>query len=207
MAVACLYRLTTVACPVCHQSGNVMLAVCRIARAVERLRRGGIIAYPTEAVWGFGCDPFDGAAVQRIFRLKARPANKPLLLVCAGLAQAQPWLVGLPAAVRATVEASWPGPVTWVLPNNGIIPPAVTGGLPTVALRVSAHPVVVALCRAFGGPVVSTSANKSGYPPCRSQLAVQLRFGLSLDDIVPGQLGVLQQPSAIYDALSGRQLR
>lgn len=179
-----------------------------IANAVDRLLCGGIIAYPTEGVWGLGCDPFDEAAVLRILELKRRPVEKGLILVAAGVDQVAALLTPLTAEQRATVLATWPGPTTWLLPDpEQLVPAWIKGKFATVAVRVSAHPGVVCLCRAYGGPLVSTSANRADAPPALSRLRVQTWFGAELDYIVPGRLGGQSGPSTIRDLYSAIPVR
>lgn len=179
----------------------------RMRLAADILHGGGVLAYPTEAVYGLGCDPFDARAVQRLLLLKRRPVEKGLIVVASRPEQLAPLLGALTPAQRAQLDASWPGPNTWVLPNRGFFPVWITGGPDRVAVRVSAHPVVQALCDAFGGPLVSTSANRAGRPPARTTLAVRLRFGAELDAIVSGDTGGAAKPTIIRDLETGRVLR
>jgi L-threonylcarbamoyladenylate synthase len=183
------------------------LRLLLIERAARAARRGGVIAYPTEGVWGLGCDPFDAVAVRRLLVLKQREEHKGLILVAGEIAQLMPYLRLLDEARRAAVLASWPGPVTWVVPAPPEIPGWVRGRHPGVALRVSDHPQVRALCRAFGGPLVSTSANPAGRPPALTELRVRQYFRAQLDCILPGALGTRGRPSVIRDARHGRVLR
>src|SRR5690606_18310794 len=134
--------------------------------AATALRSGGVIAYPTEAVWGLGCDPRNEAAVLRLLALKQREVDKGLILVGASEAQLTPYIdmLALDAAQRAAVLASWPGPHTWIVPASTQAPAWITGTHTGIAVRVSAHPTVIALCDAFGGALVSTSANRAGEP-------------------------------------------
>lgn len=178
-----------------------------IRRAVLALQSGGVIAYPTEGVWGLGCDPFDVLAVASIFGLKQRDPAKGLILVAATIEQFEPFLSGLSAQERAQLSASWPGPTTWLIPHGGSVPAWITGGSAEVALRVSAHPGVAALCRAFGGPLVSTSANPSGRPPALDAMHVRHYFPEQLDYVLPGALGGQLGPTPIRDLRSGRMLR
>ena len=136
----------------------------QLRRAVDVLRRGGVIAYPTEGVWGLGCDPNNTDALQRLLALKQRDPDKGLILIAADIEQLDPLLDQLTPDQRARLAASWPAPLTWVVPVGPQLPVLVSGGRATLALRVSAHPTVAALCRAWGGPLVSTSANPSGRP-------------------------------------------
>src|SRR5688500_10328797 len=126
-------------------------AVLSISESIAALRRGGVIAYPTEAVWGLGCDPFDEAAVLRLLAIKQREVGKGLILVAAHRAQFDgllDWSV-LPPDRVAAVDASWPGPNTWIVPATAQVPRWITGAHTGVAVRVSDHPVVIALCEAF----------------------------------------------------------
>lgn len=170
---------------------------------------GGVIAYPTEAVWGLGCDPFNARAVHKILALKQRSAAKGLILAAASIDQLEPFLTELTTEQRQQLEATWPGPVTWLVPNNGLIPPWISGDFSSVALRVSDHPYVQQLCKAVGGPIVSTSANPQGKPAPRYRWQVCRYFNESalLDRIVKGAVGKRQEPSQIRDLLSGNILR
>src|SRR5688500_14462314 len=144
-------------------------AVLSISESIAALRRGGVIAYPTEAVWGLGCDPFDQAAVMRLLALKQREVAKGLIVVAADAAQFDD-LADWDALIdmqRDAVLASWPGPHTWIVPATARAPRWITGDHDGIALRISAHPLVVALCNSFGGAIVSTSANRAGAPPPR----------------------------------------
>nr|WP_049723005.1 Sua5/YciO/YrdC/YwlC family protein [Gilvimarinus polysaccharolyticus] len=176
----------------------------RVAQAARAIKSGGVIAYPTEAVWGLGADPANQQALARLLALKRRPRAKGLILIAANMAQIEPWLAPLSNSHRTQLEASWPGPVTWLVPNNGQASRWVTGDFTTVALRVTDHPVVQALCLAFGGPIISTSANPQGQTPARSALQVQAYFGDQLQAIAPGQVGERNQPSEIRDLKTGR---
>lgn len=175
--------------------------------AVDALRDGGVIACPTEAVWGLSCDPFDEGAVHRLLQLKQRPVDKGLILVAADVSQLAFLLDDISDEQRATLDQSWPGPSTWLVPHHGRVPGWVSGSHDTVAVRVSAHPGMQTLCAAFGKPVVSTSANPGGASPARSQSEVLRYFGDDLDYVLPGQLGDSDRPSQIRDLASGAILR
>ncbi len=179
----------------------------RILRAARRLAAGGVVAYPTEAVWGLGCNPFDARAVLRLLELKGRAMDKGLILLAARETQLAPWLEPLPAAQRRQLAETWPGPVTWLVPNRELAPEWVTGRFETLALRVTDHPVAAALSLAYGGPIVSTSANPAGLAPARNALTVRRYFGSALDDITPGRVGQRREPSVIRDLATGRVLR
>ena len=178
-----------------------------IARALRTLRGGGVLAYPTEGVWGLGCDPWNEKAVRRLLALKGRSESKGLILIAGAIEQVSSLLRALSPAHMQRVLDTWPGPVTWVVPATPGLPAWLTGGKPSLAVRVSAHTGVAALCAAFGGPIVSTSANPSGRPAALTELAVRRYFREGLDGVLPGPLGTQVGPSEIRDALSGRVLR
>ncbi len=177
-----------------------------VIKAAAEIRAGGVIAYPTEAVWGLGCDPLDVDAVEKILSLKRRPVEKGLIMVAGSVAQFGPLVEALPADLKAKLEASWPGHTTWLVPHGGLVPAWISGQFDTVALRVSNHPLVQALCDLVGGPIVSTSANPQGRPPARSALHARRYF---TDQVLyaPGQVGGQDQPSKIYDLVSGKTIR
>lgn len=137
--------------------------------AVRQLRRGGIVLHATEGVWGLACDPWNLQAVERLLLCKGRAASKGLILVAERAESFQVELEALDAPSRGRVLESWPGPVTWLLPNQRF-PGWITGGRDHVAVRVPGHAGCRTLCRAFGGPLVSTSANRTGHPPARNRL-------------------------------------
>ncbi len=179
----------------------------RLRLARHWLRRGGVIAYPTEAVYGLGCDPRREGPVRRILALKRRPAGKGLILIAADFAQLKPWLLPLPAADRDRVMATWPGPVTWLLPARPTAPRWLRGAHATLAVRVTAHPQAATLCRVAGTALVSTSANLSGRSPARTALAVRRQFGTGIDVLLAGALGGASRPSEIRDLATGRVMR
>ena len=174
--------------------------------AVATLREGGIVAYPTEAVWGLGCDPDNTEALTRLIRLKQRDPSKGLILIAGHIAQLEPWLAGLAAHDRQRLAASWPGPHTWLVPDNGRSHPLLRGEHTSVALRVSDHPLVNALSVAFGGPLVSTSANTAGESPALDTVTVRRDFGEAVH-VLDGPLGGHARPSTIRDLRSGEVLR
>lgn len=180
-----------------------------LPHAIATLRRGGIIACPTEAVWGLGCDPLDEAAVTRLLAIKHRDIAKGLLLVAADATQLDDLVdwKALPDDRRDVVLASWPGANTWVLPATARVPRWITGEHDGVAVRVSGHPLVAALCRDFGGPLVSTSANLAGDPPARSEAELAPAVLEAIDFVLSGQTGGLDRPTPIRDARTGVALR
>jgi L-threonylcarbamoyladenylate synthase len=178
-----------------------------LRRAVEVVRSGGVIAYPTESVYGLGCDPLEQDAVQRIFELKERDVAKGLILIASRIEQLLPYIDDLPPSVMQKLEASWPGPVTWVVPAAPAVPSWLSGGRATLAVRVTAHPVAAALCQALDMALISTSANRSGRSPARTALTVRTLFGGGVDEILPGAVGGLNKPTEIREALTGKVLR
>ena len=180
----------------------------RASEAAKRLREGELIAYPTEAVWGIGCDPFNREAVYRLLRLKQRPVGKGLLLVAAGMEQIGKLLTRLSADQIARLRETWPGHTTWLVPDPaGQYPEWIRGEHQAVAIRVSEHPVVMELCIAFGGPIVSTSANLAGEPEFRSVEEVRRQFGADIGCMVEGELGGHDSPSEIRDLVTGERIR
>lgn len=173
------------------------------------LRQGGVIAYPTEGVWGLGCDPRNEAAVLRLLALKQRDVAKGLILIASNEMQLATFidLAPLRDAQRAEVRASWPGPNTWIMPASANAPHWITGHHDGIAVRVTAHPLVRALCDGFGGALVSTSANIASEPSPRSRAELDPRILAGVDAISEGETLGRQQPSTIRDARSGSTLR
>ncbi|KAB7627237.1 L-threonylcarbamoyladenylate synthase [Alkalilimnicola sp. S0819] len=184
-----------------------MTAVYRLAPLVRRLRGGGVIAYPTEAVYGLGCDPANPAAVAGLLALKGRQAAKGLILIAADLDQLRPWLAPLSPHQEQQLAEHWPGPITWLVPKAADVPAWLSGHHDTLAVRVTAHEPAAALCRAFGGALVSTSANRSGQAPARSALRARSIFGGQLAGVLNAPLGGLRRPTEIRDLQSGRVIR
>ena len=178
----------------------------RLAPAVRALRRGGVVAYPTEAVFGLGCDPLDRRAVARVLAIKGRPMAKGLIVIAADPRQVRR-LVRPDGPAWQRAVATWPGFATWLLPVRPGVPRWLTGRHRRLAVRVTAHPVARALCRAFGGPLVSTSANRAGRPPLRTATAARVAFGAWLDAVVVGAVGGGSRPSPIRDAATGAWVR
>lgn len=174
--------------------------------AVRILKQGGIVAYPTEAVYGLGCLPEDHDAVYRLLHLKKREAAKGLILVAACPEQLAKYVRYPDSTVSKRVYATWPGPVTWLLPATRLVPDWIKGSHATVAVRVSGHAIVTALCDK-AGVLVSTSANPEHKPPARTMRQVVGYFGHALDYIVPGEVGNLSSPTEIREAVSGKIIR
>ncbi len=175
--------------------------------AVTALQRGEVIAYPTEAVFGLGCDPDNPDAINRVLEIKQRPPDKGLIIVAAEVAQLKPYIADLDASIMQRAVATWPGPVTWLIPVAKNIQPLLRGNHTTIAVRVSAHPVVRELCNVYGKPVVSTSANLSGQPPTRSVEEVMQQLGEHLSVVVAGEVDMNANVSEIRDLLTNNVIR
>ncbi|OUS27417.1 hypothetical protein A9Q99_15230 [Gammaproteobacteria bacterium 45_16_T64] len=179
---------------------------------MDTLAYGGIIAYPTEAVFGLGCDVFSADAVGRLLALKRRPWSKGLIVVAANVDQLAPLLETLSASQIDRLQESWPGPTTWVIPDPKHTMPAwIRGQHDSVAVRISSHPTVMQLCEAWGAPLVSTSANYAGEEAIRTAMQLRLRQRRgqleTLDYIVNGDSLGHKNPSEIKDLVSGQVLR
>lgn len=185
-----------------------MITGFRLHQVAQLLQAGAIVAYPTEAVYGLGCDPLNPAAVHRLLTIKGRALEKGVILVAADYGQLRPFIdeTLLSAGRLAEIKASWPGPVTWVLPAAPHVPAWLTGGRDTLAVRITAHAQTAALCRTAGMPLVSTSANRSGHPPARTALQVRLHCP-GADRILSGDTDRRARPSEIRDGRSGKVLR
>ncbi|MGD9022012.1 MAG: Sua5/YciO/YrdC/YwlC family protein [Lysobacterales bacterium] len=177
------------------------------ASAVEQLRAGKVIAYPTEAVYGLGCDPRNEAAAREILALKGRHAKAGFVLIASRYSQIQPWIADIDKALVERAMSAWPGPVTWLFPRAAQVPDFIAGNHPTVALRITAHEPSRALCDAFGSALVSTSANPSTREPARSAAQVAVYFGDRIAGILAGRLGDSANPSEIRDLVSGNLIR
>lgn len=180
-----------------------------IPEAATALQTGGMIAYPTEAVWGLGCDPRDEQAVLRLLAIKQREVEKGLILIASHLDQLRPFLnlAAVPAENLAEVLASWPGPHTWVMPASAAAPRWITGEHDGIAVRISAHPLVIELCNAYGGALVSTSANRAGQPAALTRETLDPAVLEGVDGLTAGETGGLGAPTAIRDALTGAAIR
>ncbi len=186
---------------------NTKVETTCIAQAIELLKNGGLIAYPTEGVFGIGCDPQNEKALARVIDIKQRDAAKGLILVADQLERLAAFVQPFSAEERKRIEPTWPGPVTWVVRAKPAVSPLLTGGRNTLAVRISAHPVIQSLCSTFGGAIVSTSANLSGQPACLSAAQTKAQLGEKIDLIIDAATGEHQGASTIRDAATGKQLR
>lgn len=173
--------------------------------ASSLLQAGNIIAYPTEAVYGLGCDPFNWHAVERLLALKHRSISKGLILLISNWQQLDALIEPVSKPLLDKVRATWPGAVTWIFPKAAQVPNWLSADEQTIAVRMSAHPIAKAISE--DGPVVSTSANISGEPAVLDYASLTAQFPEGIDAFVEGDLGGLSQPSRIYDVRSGKRLR
>ena len=180
-----------------------------IHEAATVLQTGGVVAYPTEGVWGLGCDPRDEEAVLRLLAIKQRTLDKGLILIASHLEQLRPFLdiAAMPIDNLAAVLASWPGPHTWIMPASSDAPQWITGVHAGIAVRISAHAPVIELCNAFGGALVSTSANLSGQPAPRTRMGLDPELLRQVEGVLHGETGGRSAPTVIHDAITGAALR
>lgn len=183
----------------------------QIDEAVKILRQGGVIAYPTEAVYGLGCDPENITALKKILALKQREKEKGLILVAASYEQLKSYLQPLEKNVEEKILSSWlnpaTGPVTWLIPAKENVSDYLKGQFNTLAVRVSHHPVVKKLCTAFAGAIVSTSANIAQQEAARTAEEVKAIFSDKLGMIIEGETDINLKPSEIRDALTDKIIR
>jgi len=183
------------------------IPILTVQQAADRLKEGEVIAYPTEAVYGLGCDPANEQAVRKILSLKNRREEAGLILIADRFECFLPYVQLVGPEKLAAAMASWPGPVTWLFPRGLDVPDFLAGRHATIALRVTAHPICQALCAAFGGAIVSTSSNPSGAPPATSPEEVANYFTGNLAGVVEGSLGDSVKPSEIRDLATGKIIR
>lgn len=176
---------------------DTMLSHFQLSQAKHVILDGGVIAYPTEAVYGLGCDPFNAKAVMRILNIKRRPVEKGLIIIASRFEQLEPFIKPLTAAQKKKVMASWPGPNTWLLPASDDCPVWLRGSHETIACRVTEHPVVRQLCDAAGMAIVSTSANRADHEPATTAQQIRLHMGSEIDLIISAPTGGRKTPSTI----------
>jgi L-threonylcarbamoyladenylate synthase len=174
-------------------------------RATDVLLRGGVIAYPTEGVFGLGCLPDDERALQRLLNIKRRDTNKGLILIAADASQFDDW-IDLPAGA-VLPEPDLAHPITWIVPPGPHVTELLRGAHENIAVRITTNPVAKMLCEAVDSPLVSTSANLSGKPTARNRFVLQRQFADVVDYVVPGDCGPASGPSEIRDFTSGKILR
>lgn len=177
------------------------------SRAIAaHLRRGGLIAYPTEYCFGLGCDPRNREAVKRLLKLKQRPQHKGVILIAGSYEQLVPYILPLDRDDQATLKAGGAESITFLMPARSSCPHWLRGAHKTLAVRITAHPEAAALCNGLGMALVSTSANVSGLKPARAYAQCQRLFGASVW-VLPGRVGKRKKPSSIRGWNDGRIIR
>jgi L-threonylcarbamoyladenylate synthase len=177
------------------------------ARALRHfLHSGGIIAYPTESIFGLGCDPSNRTAVQRLLRIKRRPQRKGLILIASHASQLQPYIAPLDSTQLAQINKHRPKPHSWLVPRAKNCPKWVTGKHQTIAIRLTSHALSASLCRMSGMALVSTSANRSGGAPAKTARECYKLFGARVK-IIQGLVGGSRKPSTIQDLATGKIIR
>jgi L-threonylcarbamoyladenylate synthase len=182
----------------------------QIDLAVEALQKGSVIAYPTEAVYGLGCDPKNLSAVKKILELKRRDKEKGLILIASSFDQFKNYIQPLEKKVEAKLLNSWKdnaSAITWLVPVKKEVSEYLKGQFDTLAVRVSNHPRVKELCEKFGGAIISTSANIATQEAARTAEQVKQIFNNKIDFIVEGETNINAQPSEIRDALTDKIIR
>jgi len=177
--------------------------------AVDTFLQGGIFAYPTEAVFGLGCDPDNIDAIEKLLSIKNRSADKGLILLASNYSQLLPYIDDskIPQGKRLTMLSRWPDGITQIVPKNINCHTLLTGAFDSIAVRITSQPDVVALCNQVNKPIVSTSANLSGEEPAKTWQALSANLTDKIDFIIKGQTLGYNQPSTIIDALTGEQFR
>jgi len=178
-----------------------------IKQTVNHIKKGSIVAYPTEAVYGLGCDPFNAEAVARLRDIKKRTMNKGFILIAADWMQIKKLVKTIAPEKLNVALDSWPGPITWIFPASNQVPIWIRGEKNDIAVRVTSHPIAKQLCQTLGSPIISTSANISGQPPLRNHDAVRKQFKNDVDYILEGDVGDLPNPTEIRDVETGKIIR
>ena len=178
-----------------------------LRQAAWTLRAGGLIAYPTETIYGLGCDPLNHLSVTSLLALKKRSINKGLILIGASLEQLTPFIDTNNKQSLERLESKIKKPTTWLMPAREDTPNWLTGNHDTIAVRITQHPVAAKLCEQFGGAIVSTSANPAGKKPARDLLKIHHYFNNDLDYILCGDTKTTDKPSEIRDARTNKTIR
>lgn len=168
-------------------------------RAVATLRAGGLVAFPTETVYGLGADAANPDAVKKVFAAKGRPHNHPLIVHLASVAQLNDWVRDVPPAAQTLAKKFWPGPLTLIFKRAAKVSDLVTGGQDTVAIRIPSHPVAQALLQGFGSGVVAPSANRFGRVSATTAEHVRAEFGNAVDGVLDGGACEVGIESTIVD--------
>jgi L-threonylcarbamoyladenylate synthase len=150
------------------------------------IRKGGVVAVPTETYYGLAADPENEAALHRLFELKQRPEHKPILVLISRIEQLQGYVASIPQLYGNLIDRYWPGPLTLVFPAKTTVSPLLTGGTGTIGVRLTPHPLACRIIDLLGRPITATSANISRHEPARTALQVRMFFGDRLDFVIDG---------------------
>ena len=175
--------------------------------AIKQLQQGQIIAYPTEAIYGLGCDPFNHNAVTQLLMIKKRSVKKGFILIASEWKQVALLIKPIDPKTLARVFETWPGPFTWTFPASKAVPYWVSGEHSSIAIRITTHPIAKLLCQQFGGPLISTSANQENNLPIRNIKILRMVFGNKIDKILEGPIGPLHRPTSIRNSITGKIFR
>jgi len=178
-----------------------------VNKAAETIIKGGIVAYPTEAVYGLGCDPLNKTAVNKLSSLKNRKTTKGFILLASNWRQIESYIPPLTEKEKSPAMESWPGPTTWLFPAAKNTPSWLTGDSNKIAIRITAHPLAKELCEKTNKAIISTSANLSNQPAMRDYTTVINTFENKLDYILEGLVGDLDNPTCIIDLLTRKIVR
>ncbi len=184
-----------------------MISDNHLNQAIDVIKSGGIIAYPTESVFGLGCDPFNHEAVKKLLLLKQRSVDKGLILVASHISQILPLIQPQEANDLARVLKTWPGHNTWVFPKTELVPSWISGEYDSIAIRLSKHPTVLQLCNRLNKPLVSTSANLSNQLNLNSIKDIKAIFGDKIQFYIDAPIGNEKKPSTIRDAHTLKTIR
>jgi L-threonylcarbamoyladenylate synthase len=195
-------------CKKSFNKGNpVVPSVWQKKRFVTQLQAGGLVAYPTEAVFGLGCDPLNEGAVYRLLDLKGRSVSKGLILIASDFCQLEPYVQPLSDDLMSKIKGQVSEPTTWLLPAKTSVPAWLTGGRSNIAVRLTQHGLAKELCQLAGTAIVSTSANMSGCEAVRTAYQARLKFLSKNVYTISGQVGGFLNPSRIIDPFLNKQLR
>lgn len=184
-----------------------LLTTAEVCQAVSFIKKGAVVAYPTESSFSLGCDPDNIDAVSRILQVKQRALEKGFILVAASWEQVEPLINYVRPDMLTRIFETWPGSVTWLFPASDAVPQWICGHHAHVAVRVTAHPVAKMLCEHFGGPLIATSCNASGHTPACDVRTVQLTMQNTVDYVMTGEPCGVYKPTELRDAITGEILR
>ncbi|WP_444996627.1 L-threonylcarbamoyladenylate synthase [Aliikangiella sp. IMCC44359] len=183
-----------------------MISRWQLDCAVKAIDCGGVIAYPTESVFGLGCDPYHNDAIKKILSIKKRPAYKGLIILVSDIAQAEPFLQPLSKQQLQRVNIPRERAITWLIPCQPEVSPLLRGHFRSLAVRITQHPIARAICESTNTPLVSTSCNIAGKSELKTTMAVRNHMKAKIDWLVDGKCGG-QAPSQIIDITNDRVLR